>query len=67
MWHSMNKNLVYADDENAGGLNVQFYSTQSKAGMGDFIVVDYFQARKGSTSSQQLSFGTTATLYWHEK
>lgn len=66
-WHGMNKNLVYADDENAGTLNEQFYSTQSKAGMGDYIVVDYFQARKGATSSQQLSFGTTATLYWHEK
>ena len=67
LWHGMNKNLVYSDDENAGSINQQFYSTQSKAGMGDYIVVDYFQARKGSTSAQQLSFGTTATLYWHEK
>lgn len=67
LWHPMNKNLVYADDEDGGDLNQQFYSTQSKAGMGDYIIVDYFQARKGSTSAQQLSFGTTATLYWHEK
>lgn len=67
LWHGMNKNLVFADDENAGSTNESFFSTQSKAGMGDYIVVDYFQARKGSTSSQQLSFGTTATLYWHER
>jgi len=67
LWHPMNKNLVYADDENAGSLNQQFYSTQSKAGMGDYIVVDYFQSRKGSSAAQQLSFGVTASLYWHER
>lgn len=66
-WHGMNKNLVYADDESGGVENVGFYSTQSKAGMGDYIVVDYFLPRSGSTSSNRLSFNPTASLYWHEK
>lgn len=66
-WHGMNKNLVYGDDEIGGSETVGYYSVQSKAGMGDYIVVDYFLPRQGSTSSNSLSFNATASLYWHEK
>lgn len=66
-WHGMNKNLVYADDESGGTENVGSFSVQSKAGMGDYVVVDYFLPRSGSTSSNQLIFNPTASLYWHEK
>jgi len=66
-WHGMNKNLVYADDESGGCESTGYYSVQSKAGMGDFIVVDYFLPRAGSTSTNQLIFNPTASLYWHEK
>ncbi|AXL65882.1 putative capsid protein [Sierra dome spider associated circular virus 1] len=66
-WHGMNKNLVYADDESGGVENVGYFSTQSKAGMGDYVVVDYFLPRTGSTSANKLSFNATASLYWHEK
>lgn len=66
-WHGMNKNLVYADDESGGSENVGFFSSQNKAGMGDYIVVDYFLPRQGSSSANQLSFNPTASLYWHEK
>lgn len=67
LWHPMNKTLVYADDEIGGKMVQSFYSVQSKRGMGDYLVVDYFRPRIGSTSSNQLSFNSTATLYWHEK
>lgn len=67
LYHPMNKTLVYGDDEAAGGKNVSFYSVQSKAGMGDYFVVDFFRPRIGSTTTNQLSFTSNATLYWHEK
>lgn len=66
-WHPMNKNLVY-DDEEIGGTNVPaVYSTQSKLGMGDYIIADYFYPRTGATTTNQLSVGVASSLYWHEK
>ena len=67
MWHPMNKNLVYNDDENASGTAVQKYSVTSKPGMGDYYVIDIFQSGIGSASGDVLSFQPQATLYWHEK
>lgn len=67
LWHGMNKNLVYDDDENGGDEDVQYFSTQGKAGMGDYIICDWFLPRSGSSTSNQLSFAVTASLYWHEK
>nr|QTE03660.1 MAG: capsid protein [Gemygorvirus] len=67
LYHPMNSNLVYDDDENGGGENVSFFSVQGKAGMGDYMIVDYFQPRTGSATTNRLSFNPSATLYWHEK
>lgn len=67
LWHPMNKTLVYADDEAAGSKNVSYYSVQSKRGMGDYIVIDYFRPRQGTSTTDLLSFSSNATLYWHEK
>lgn len=67
LYHPMNKTVVYDDDENGGGENVQYFSVQDKAGMGDYFIVDYFQPRIGSTATQQLAFSVEATLYWHER
>lgn len=66
-WHSMRKTLVYNDDELGGGEAAQQFSTQGRAGMGDYYVLDLFRARTGSTTSDQLSFRPEATLYWHER
>lgn len=66
-WHSMRKTLVYNDDELGGGQAAQQFSTQGRAGMGDYYVLDIFRARTGSTASDQLSFRPEATLYWHER
>jgi len=67
MWHPMNKNLVYSDDEQGGGEVFSALSTEGKPGMGDYYVVDIFQPRNGGTSSSLLRFEPTAKLYWHEK
>lgn len=66
-WHPMNKNLVYADDEQGGGETSSGFSTNGKPGMGDYYVVDIFQPRTGGTSSSLLRFEPSATLYWHER
>nr|QXN75554.1 MAG: capsid protein [Genomoviridae sp.] len=66
-WYPMNKNLVYNDDENGDNTAASYYSTTGKAGMGDYYVLDFIMAGRGSTSSDVMSFAPTATLYWHEK
>lgn len=67
-WHGMNQNLVYDDEETGGDTNSgHYYSVQSKPGMGDYFVADFLIPRVGSTTANQLLFGTTSTLYWHEK
>lgn len=66
-WHAMNKNLVYDDDENGATESSNDFSVTSKAGMGDYYVVDIFRPRLGGATNNQLSINPQATLYWHEK
>lgn len=66
-WHGMNRNLVYDDDENGDAKASSFFSTDGKAGMGDYYVLDLISPRTGATASSQLLFTPEATLYWHEK
>lgn len=67
LYHPMNKNLVYDDDE-SGDVEVgAYFSTEAKAGMGDYYVVDIIQAGSGATSSDFLQISANSTLYWHEK
>lgn len=67
LYHKMNHNLVYDDDESGSGESTNVYSVDSKQGMGDYYIVDIFTPGIGGTSSDLLSINSTATLYWHEK
>lgn len=67
IWHPMNHNLVYNDDEIGAGEVTLPMSTESRAGMGDYYVVDFFQPTTGSSTTDQLAFLPNASLYWHEK
>lgn len=67
LWHPMNKNLVYDDDENGDEDGGNQWSVQDKRGMGDYWVVDIFSPRAGGASTSQLLFEPQASLYWHEK
>lgn len=67
IWHPMNKNLTYDDDENGTNETSQPFSTQSRVGMGDYYILDFFQASRGSVANDQLFVSSDATLYWHEK
>lgn len=67
MWHPMNSNLVYDDDETGDSEASRAFSTDGKAGMGDYYVIDIIAGGTGSSTSDLLSFEPTASLYWHEK
>lgn len=67
LWHPMNHNLVYDDDESGDIEAASYYSTDSKAGMGDYYIVDIIQPGTGATSSDFFQIGANSTLYWHEK
>lgn len=66
-WHPMNENLVYDDDENGDSMLPNYFSTDGRAGMGDYYVLDIIAAGTGSTSSDILTFNPQSTLYWHER
>lgn len=67
LWHGMNHNLVYDDDESGLTEAPAFYSTDSKAGMGDYYVLDLIVPGTSATSSDAIRLETTSSLYWHEK
>lgn len=63
----MNKNIVYDDDESAITETPDFYSVDSKAGMGDYYIMDIIQPGTGGSSTDLFRMEITASLYWHEK
>lgn len=67
LWHPMNKNLYYNEDEAGATTGDNVYSTESKRGMGDYYVVDYILAGTGSNINDLMSFEPDSTLYWHER
>lgn len=67
LWHPMGKNIVYADDESGENEATSYLSVNSKAGMGDYYVLDLIQAGTGGSTSDACLIQANSTLYWHEK
>lgn len=68
LWHPMNKNLVYDDDESGDTESTNYYSVNDKRGMGDYFIVDIIQPGESSTAGTDLMrINATSSLYWHEK
>jgi len=67
LWHPMNHNLVYGDDESGAGMSTSYVSVDSKPGMGDYYVWDYFTPGAGGTVNDLIRIESNSTLYWHEK
>jgi hypothetical protein len=67
LWHGMNKNLVYDDDETGDSESTSYSSVDSKPGMGDYYVLDIIQAGTGGTTGDAILVQANSTLYWHEK
>lgn len=67
LWHPMNRNLMYADDESGDSEVTSYFSAGSKIGMGDYYVMDIMTPGATGTSTDLLQFVPTSTLYWHER
>lgn len=66
MWHPINKNVVYDNDEQGEGKTNSAISTTSREGLGDVFVVDLFSCATGN-AADALGFEPECTTYWHEK
>lgn len=67
LWHPMNKNLTYQDDEYGEQMTSSVFSVDDKRGMGDYYVLDLFSSLLGTSTSDILAVTYQASLYWHEK
>ena len=67
LWHPMNKNIVYNEDEIGETEGTSYYSTSSKRGMGDYYVIDIIRAGEGGGATDLLRLDANSTYYWHEK
>jgi len=67
MWHPMEKNINYFDDEDGQNITPRVYSTPGKSGMGDFYVIDIIQPSLLGEATDRLQIDSTSTLYWHER
>jgi len=65
-WYPMNQNLMYGNDENGENETGGDLSTLGRAGMGDYYVLDFFDAST-LNATDTLAFQPEATLYWHER
>jgi len=66
LWHPMNKNLMYRDDENGESTTTSPLSTSGNAGMGDYYIVDFWNCTT-TTTDNTIGLQYEGTLYWHER
>lgn len=67
LWHPMNKNLTYDEDEFGLSQTSSSVSVYDKRGMGNYHVLDIFSQGSSGSTADRLSFRATSTMYWHEK
>lgn len=67
LWHPMNHNIVYDDDETGGSEQTSYVSVDSRAGMGDYYIYDVIAAGSAATASDLISMNFNSSLYWHER
>lgn len=68
-WHGMYKNFIYDDDENGGAESYSVNHSVGKAGMGDYIILDFFEPGPyaSGSSGTTAKFDIESTMYWHER
>lgn len=68
IWHPMEANLVYDDEEHGDRMESRkFFSVTGKQGMGDYYIMDIFNPHGDAVNSGELLFNPNSTLYWHER
>lgn len=64
----LNKTIVHADEENGQVMQSNPYAVQSKQGMGNVYVLDFFECPvPNDTTTTTLNVSSQSTVYWHEK
>jgi len=67
-YHPLNCSLRYDDEENGIDIQVSPVSVTNKLGKGNIYIFDLFTCPAPiSATTSSLSFGSTMTMYWHEK
>lgn len=67
LYHPMNQNMVYDDEEDGGLQGESFFASNSRVGMGDYLVVDIFQPHAAAAATDLLKITSSSVMYWHEK
>nr|QTE03668.1 MAG: capsid protein [Gemycircularvirus] len=64
----INKTVVYADEESGQTMQPSQFSVESKTGLGNIYILDLVECPVPTdTTTTTVSFGSTQTVYWHEK
>lgn len=66
LWHPINKNFIYDNEEDGDDENQSIWHTEGKAGMGDFYIVDFIVCSSSSTSAT-MQMIPNGRIYWHER
>lgn len=64
--HWVQHKLIYADQEDGGGLDGSEFSAPARGSIGDVFILDMFQS-PGTADGDTLTFSPQATCYWHER
>lgn len=67
MYDSINKTIVYDDDEDGLSMTPSPVSVDSKSGLGNIYLVDFFFCPAPSEPEDALTVSSQSTYYWHEK
>jgi len=67
LWHGMNKNLYYDEDEDGSSMKNSYWSATNNRGMANYFVIDIIMPGTGGTASDIMKITSTSTMYWHEK
>lgn len=66
-YDSINKSVVYDDEENGILLTSSPFSVESKSGTGDIYVLDMFHCPMSDSDDDDIVISSQSTYYWHEK
>lgn len=66
-YDSINKSIVYDDEESGILLTVSPNSVESKPGIGDLYVLDMFHCPMSDSADDDILISSNSTYYWHER
>lgn len=67
VYDAINKSLVYADEQNGLDMAPVPYSVNTKVGVGNIYVLDFYFCPAPDDPEDALTVSSQSTYYWHEK